>query len=239
MPETRCFNSGGHFGHSKKGDFDADEAHKNQSNEGDVFSAPLGTLKNGRLVFASGVQGLELEADPSMPFLYQARFKRYVPRLSVQKNILTLEYRHLSIVDQLVDLSKWPTHISLNGSIPWEFEFRGGVSHLNADLPELRLRSLDILGGATHIRLRLSRPSGTTFIYVSGGINRGAIRVPSTAAIRAAINGGSTNLLFEDQRFQAIAGETRLESPDFPSATGRYDICVAGGTSDFTIDRKG
>ncbi|MCI0393549.1 MAG: cell wall-active antibiotics response protein, partial [Chloroflexi bacterium] len=168
-----------------------------------------------------------------------ARFRRHASRVWVQESIVTVEYRRFPFLEQPVNW-RWPiAEIRLNGSIPWEVEFRDGAAHLNADLAQLQLRSLDILGGANQIQLALSKPLGTTFIYISGGINQSAIHVPSTAEISLRVSGGSTNLRFDGQRFGAIGGETSLESPNFDRATSRYDICIAGEAHNLTIGRKG
>lgn len=203
------------------------------------LSAPLGSLKSGCLVFASGARRLELKAGPSMPYLYQARFKRYVPRVWVQEDILTIQYGRFPFIDRLANLRRPLAEINLNGSIPWEIEFRNGVSHFNADLRQLQLRSLDILSGARRIRLMLSRPSGTTYIYILGGISKGLILVPPGAYVSAQVSGGATNLVFDNQRFGTIEGETSLVSPGLKGAKGGYDIRIAGGASNLTIERQG
>ena len=203
------------------------------------FVAPLGQAGSGRLVFLSGASRITLRADPMMTDLARGHFSRPAPCIEVEEGTLSVHFRHFAGFDQMV-FSRAPLgELRLNVSIPWEIEFRKGVSHLTADLAQLQLRALDILGGADRIRLALSEPSGTAYIYASGGISQSAIRAPSTAGIRVQVSGGSTNLVFEDQRFGAIGGETRLETPDFERASSRYDICIAGGTSNFTIDRKG
>ena len=220
-------------------DFIASEGHLCRPDDASYFSAPLDAAKSGRLVFASGSQGLELLADRSLPYLYRASFRHHVPRVSVQGNIVTFDYGRHPRLGPSLNLRRSRADISLNGAIPWEIEFREGVSHLNANLSRLQLCSLDILGGASQIRLSLSQPSGTAFIYISGGVSQAALHVPFLSGIRVRISGGSTNLTFSDQHFRAIGGETSLQSPDFESTAGRYDICIAGGTSNLTIERKG
>lgn len=200
------------------------------------FSAPAGTLERGRLVFTSGAQGFELTADSSMPYLYQAHFRGPTPRVWRQENIVTVDYMP-QILDRLVNLRRKLAAIRLNGEISWEIEFHKGVSQLSANLAQLQLRSLDILGDAHQVRLALSRPKGSAFIYVAGGVNQTSLRVASTAEVRVHIGGGSTNLEFADRRYAALGSETSLESPGFESATNRYDICIAGGASNLTITR--
>ena len=203
------------------------------------FVAPLDQARSGRLVFLSRASRITILADPLTSDLARGHFTHNVPYIEVEEGTLSFHYRHSSCFDQTLFLRAPRGEIRLNTSIPWEIEFRKGVSELEAELASLELRSLDILGGASRIRLALSQPSGTAFIYISGGISQGEIRAPATAGIRVQISGGSSNLNFENQRFGAIGGETSLATPNFESATSRYDVCIAGGTSNLTIDRNG
>ena len=209
-----------------------------QSERSEV-SAATGSLKSGRLVLASDVTQMKLRATPLLNDLYQAHFKRQTPHVWLHESTVTIQFRRFRFLDGLANLRGPLAEISLNGSVPWEIEFRNGVSHLEADLRQLQLRSLDMLSGGNQIRLMLSRPSGTTYIYISGGISRGTILVPADAGVSLRISGGVTNLVFDNQRFGAIGGETSLESPDFKSTTGRIDICIAGGASNLTVKREG
>ena len=202
------------------------------------FSAPSGSLKSGRLVLASAVTQMELCANPLLDDLYQARFKRQTPHIWLHENTVSIQFRRFRFLEGLANLSGPLAEISLHGSIPWEIEFRKGVSHLDADLRQLQLRSLDVLSGANRIRLMLSRPPGTTYIYISGGISRGIILVPADAGVSLRVSSGATNLVFDNQHFGAIGGETSLQSPHFTSTTGRFDICIAGGASNLTISRE-
>jgi len=147
------------------------------------FVAPLGQAGSGRLVFLSGASRITLRADPVMTDLARGYFSHPAPCIEVEEGTLSVHFRHFAGFDQMV-FSRAPLgELRLNVSIPWEIEFRKGVSHLTADLAQLQLRALDILGGADRIRLALSEPSGTAYIYASGGISQGEIRAPATAGI--------------------------------------------------------
>ncbi len=52
------------------------------------------------------------------------------------------------------------------------------------------------------------------------------------------MRGGASKLTLDDQRFGAIGGETRLESPDCAGATDRYEITITGGASNVAIDSR-
>lgn len=221
------------------GDFlDRHQSSRDRNSQETNFSAPLGRAKNSRLVFASGASELHLTSDPTMTYLYQAHFKHNTPRVWLQDDILTVEYNHFPFISKTAGFREPLAEISMNGSIPWEIEFRHGVSFLNAELATVQLNSLDILGGANQLQLSLSTPLDTTFIYISGGIRQGVIHIPLDTALRVQVRGGASHMRFEDQRFEVDGGEISLETPNFESATQRYDICIAGGVNEFSIDRE-
>ena len=206
--------------------------------EGSEFSAPSGSLTSGRLVLISYVTYLKLQANALPGNLYQARFTRQTPYVWMHESTVTIHFRRLRYLNELVNSSEPRAEINLKGSMLWEIEFRSGVSNLHADLHQLQLRSLDMLGGANQMRLMLSRPTEISYIYISRGISQGTILVPADAGVRLRISGGATNLVFDNRRFGAIESEITLESPNFNKTTGRYDICIAGGASDLTIKRE-
>jgi len=176
--------------------------------------APLGSATSGRMVFTAGAVDLTLLTEPALQSLVRGRFVRRV---------------------SWVGFEAGGDAITLNASIPWGIEFRGSTSNLNADLRGLELRSLDLLGGASQIRLLLSKPAKTTFIYITGGIRDGTIRVPASVGMRVQVSGGASNLMFDGQHFAEIGGATILENSIFKSATSRCEICIAGGASNLTI----
>ncbi len=207
--------------------------------EQSFFSAPLGTATGGRLIFASGAAGVTLRAEPGLPDLYQAHFERHVPRVWTRDGLITITYRSFPFFDWLVYALREPlAEITLNGAIPWEFEFREGVSRLTADLRQVHVPSLDVLGGASHVTLRLGPPEETGFIHFAGGASDVTIQRPAGVAVRLQVGQGASRLTLDEQHFGAIGGETRLETPDFSGAARRYDICIAGGASNLTVEDK-
>lgn len=207
-------------------------------NGGSDYLAPLGTIGDGRLVFASGAQWLALRAGKSPRALLEAGFRRDAPQIWLQDGVVTVKYLRLPLLEQLASRRRPAAVFRLNDSIPWEIEFHGGVSHLDGDLVQVQLRSLDILGGASRLRLRLSTPAGHAFVYIAGGVSDSAIVVPAATGIRVHVSGGVSKLSFDGQHFGALSAETRVQSPGFESATDRYEIYIADGASNLRIERK-
>jgi hypothetical protein len=193
----------------------------------------------GRLVFARGATGVTLHADPTLPQLYHAHFAHHVPLVEVHDSTVIVHYRHVPLVGWLVNAAHEPlAAITLNGSLPWEIEFRGGVRKLEADLRKLQLRALDVLGGASHITLTLPAPSGTVFVHIAGGVSNCIIHRPTGVALRMEVSGGVSDLSF-DERYIGEAGATgRWESANYSNAGDRFDISIGGGASNITIVQR-
>lgn len=202
------------------------------------YSAPLGELKLGRLVFVSGASQVRLTAVQMEDDLYRASFREPAPSLWLHDNTLSIHFHHRLSIGRRLLSKALQAEILLNAAIPWEIEVRGGAADFSADLRGVQVRSLDILGGASHLDLILPEPDGTTFVYISEGVSNSLIRRPPSAGARLRIHGGSTRLQFDERSYDALAGETNLESGNYHNAVGRYDIRIAGGTSQLSVIEK-
>src|SRR3712207_9585452 len=60
--------------------------------QGTEFTAPLGSVKSGRLIFASGASWVTVRADPSLADLYHARFEDRAPRVRAEDGTVTIRY---------------------------------------------------------------------------------------------------------------------------------------------------
>src|SRR5262245_27691665 len=111
-----------------------------------LSTAPLGAATSGRLVLTSGAIGVTMEGEPALVALYQARFVEHVPSVDVDRESagskvckVTIHYRQRRVADWLTQWRDQLATIALNGAIPWEIEFHGGVANLQADLRKLGL----------------------------------------------------------------------------------------------------
>jgi hypothetical protein len=204
----------------------------NDSRVREVF-APLGSASSGRLMFARGAANVTLSVDPLMEELFRARFDGPLPEVHAQDGDVTIRYPRTF---HPFEWRKRAAEVTLNGSIPWGIEFRGGLSGLDADLSGLGLGSFEVIGGASKVAVTLPRPSDTVTLRVSGGASNVTINRPAGVAVRVRVSGGATGLALDDQRFGTIGGETRLQTPDYEGAADRYDVEVSGGASGLTVD---
>jgi DNA-binding MarR family transcriptional regulator len=195
------------------------------------FSSPLGALKSARLRFMSGASRATLRADAKLELLYLARFEGKAPNVKEEAGTVSVQYPRFS----LLDWRKQSAEIALNATIPWQLEFKGGVSRLDAELGTLRLESMELTGGASDCVVRLPPPSGTVPIRVSGGASDLTFHLPAKAAARLQVKGGVSKLAFQEHRLGAVGGTMNLESPDYKSAEDRYDIEFLGGASNLSV----
>jgi len=212
----------------------AGQASSGEQRQGD-FAAPLGSLRSGRLIFASGAAWVTVRVDPSMVDLYRARFEGRTPRVGVEDGTVIIRYPRF---DWRNYLRERPAEVALNAQIPWDIEIRDGASRLTADLRGLELRSFVVSGGGSRVEVTLPEPSGIVPVRVLGGVSNVAIHRPEGVAAHLSVGGGSTNLAFDDQRFGAVGGEVSLQSPDYEGASDRYDFVITGGASNLAIDTR-
>ena len=202
------------------------------------FAVPLGSLSSGSLRFTNGAHRITIRTESYMRGLCRARFGDRMPMIGLQRGIVTLWYPRAPFCDWLNDRSGCPAELELNVSVPWDIEIRGGTSRLIADLRELRLGSLSLEGGASHVEVVLPAPTGTVPVVVFGGASNVVIRRPNGVAARLRVGGGATHLKFNDRRIAAAGGELDLRDQDYESTTDRYDVAVTGGANNVTIDKQ-
>ena len=199
---------------------------------GDGGGAPAG-VKAGRLEFRRGAAKVTLSADPAMRELYRAEFDGAPPDITVEGGTVSVQYQRRF---RAFDWRRAAVYLTLNGSISWAVEVRGGLAQMNADLSRLTLTSFDMTGGAAGIDVTLPQPKGTVPVRLSGGAANIAFHRPAGVPAGARLTGGAAKLQFDRQQLGAFGGLTRLETPGFETAVDRYDIRITGGASSVTID---
>jgi hypothetical protein len=205
----------------------------------DHFAAQLGASRSGRLRFTNGAHRVVIRAGSHLRGLYRASFGERMPIVVVRGGEVSIRYTRIASCDWTGDHPEHPAEVALNASIPWDVEVRGGASRLLADLSGLRLGSLKVDGGASRLEVVLPAPSGVVTVFILGGASNVAIRRPTGVAARLRVEGGVTNLTFDDRHIGAAGGELDLQSSgDYDGAADRYDIAVTGGANNLSIDKQ-
>jgi hypothetical protein len=125
------------------------------------------------------------------------------------------------------------------------------VEHFAAPLGPLRSGHLRFTKGAHRVVIRaelhlrdLYRASfGKRMPTVT--VQRGVVTIrntridrPEGVSARLCVEGGVTNLRFDDRRIGGAGGEVDLRSTDYDGATGRYDIAITGGANNVSVERR-
>jgi hypothetical protein len=142
--------------------------------------------------------------------------------------------------------SSWPClarahgEVALNVAFEWELFMRGlgaGAAQMRADLADVSVRALDILGGATGVDLRLGAPPGCVPIRIVGDATDVAIHRPPNVAVRLIVRGEGTNLRVDGNEVDSGGVPTRWTSAPCEGATGLYDVTVEGRATRMVVDQ--
>jgi class 3 adenylate cyclase len=177
---------------------------------------------------------LTLRADRSLEDLYRTRFEGRPPKVRTAADTLTLEYPRFGYGRR----HPYRSTVTVNGSVPWRIESRGGLTALMADLGALTLQAFDVHEGATRLQVTLPRPVGQVPIQLSSGVADATIHRPAGVAVRVHITGGARRLALDDQHFKAVGGEVSWQSPDWDRASDRFDITILRGAVALTVDAQ-
>lgn len=189
---------------------------------------PTGPLTRGRLEFTRGAAGLTIRGA-SIPELFQARFDRPVPSVSVDGGTVTVRYPRFGPGAWRRPWARRGGEMTLNQDVAWAIRVRRGVAHLDADLRGLRVESVETGQGASRVEVRLPSPSGVVPVRIGGGASNVRIVRPAGTPARLRIGRGVADLSFDGQEFGAVGGRLRLETPNVGGADGRYEIEIDGG----------
>jgi len=213
---------------------------KEQLTDRSIYSVPLNSTEKARLEITNGISNFDLTGDLSNPDLLQAQFSSLIPTVRVQNGTVTIRYR-LSLAEWVKHALLWEQHaarVSLNTSIPWDINLRGGVGNMQADLREVNLKSLTFSGGISLAEILLPRPSGHVVVHVMGGASRLTFLYPDGVNVQLRVHGGASNLTFGGQFFGGLGGKVELETPGYQQAADRYEIRVFSGASHLTVNGK-
>jgi hypothetical protein len=151
---------------------------------------PPGAVRRGRLVFGGGTSGLRVAGGAPGTDLYRVRPASPGPRVRTRGDVAVIRFPSSSLAQGWPALPEGPALNALGAGVRWQIAFRGGASHVAADL-----RGLALAGPESPPRLRLpgdaaaTRHSGQSVLQRPGGgtacvpRRRGRDRERSTAMI--------------------------------------------------------
>lgn len=191
------------------------------------YSLPLEGLESARLV-VTGASRLTLRAVRSTADLYRARFGGVVPDVKIKERTVSLRYPR-----RLWKLGgeQREAEITLNAGVSWWIVVQAGASEIRAELDGLNLAGLEVNGGANMVRVELPVPSGIVPIKISGGASDIEVRRPEGVAARVHLKGWVSEFIFDDQSFNNLGNDVRLQSSDDAADAPYYNIDVFSSAS--------
>jgi DNA-binding MarR family transcriptional regulator len=222
-------------------------------------AAPIGGLRQARLLFKAGAHELLIRAAADLDDLYRARFEGGAPQVRLREGVVSIQYK---------GGWQWAFHerradIALNTALPWDIEIDGGASKLQGKLTPLDLRSFRLTGGVDKFRLMLGQPAGVVPIRFSRGANNIRIERPTGVPVRLTVRGGAGRVDFDKQQVrglgatelvQVLGGRvddrivrvasvgpegTVLETVGAADDGDRYQVEIEGGAGRITITEVG
>jgi DNA-binding MarR family transcriptional regulator len=203
---------------------------------GQQNAAPLGGLREARLLLRSGANEFVVHGAAALPELYRATFDGPMPTVRLREGTVTIQYKGGGMP---WDWRKRKADVSLNATIPWDIEIQGGANRVDGDLASLDVRSFTMHGGAERLDLSFGRPAGVVPIRINGGVNGLTIQRPAGVPIQLRIDGGAGGIAFDRQKLGSVGGKTLLETSNASAAPDRYSIELNGGTSRIVVRESG
>lgn len=194
-----------------------------------------------RLTISSGLAHACIVIDPAAPDLLAIECGDGPrPRIRLAGGELALTWRR-SFGDWLRDVftpGRGDVTIVLHPAVEWTVAIRGGLSGVELDLSAGTLARIDIAGGCSHVLLDLPPPAAVVPIRISGGASHLGIRRPAETGVGLGVAGGIAMLRLDDRSLDAIGGAAQLDTGDVTRGVPHYELTIAGGASDLSIERR-
>ncbi|HEX9097735.1 MAG TPA: DUF5668 domain-containing protein [Candidatus Dormibacteraeota bacterium] len=200
-------------------------------------SEQLGGLKAARLDINYGAATIDVTAGGLGDALYQAHVDypggENPPTITLDRETGTLQIHESSTFSPFHLFGGQRRHVQLTvtDQVPWSIQIGGGAANLHLDLRHAQLSKLEISGGANQLDAQLSTPKGTVSISVSGGANNVTMVAPAASQWRVAVSGGVSAVTINGSASGNLGGDFEKQSPEYGSATDRFDIEISGGAS--------
>jgi hypothetical protein len=216
--------------------------------EPDGMRVPYGGQRRMRLTLSAGLANARVVIDPEARDLL-AIDHGFGPRpqIHLAGDELAVTWRR-SFGDWLLLFGDWTRDLFTSGhgevaivlhpSVEWTIEIKGGLSKVALELSAGAIAQLDIAGGCNQVLIDLPPPTSVVPLHISGGALKLGVRRPAEAAVALGVTGGVAKLRLDDWSFEAIGGVANLTTGDLPPDAARYQLTIAGGACDLSIERR-
>jgi hypothetical protein len=128
--------------------------------------------------------------------------------------------------------------IVLHPAVEWTLEIGGGLSRAALDLAAGKVSGIDLAGGCSHVLIDLPPAAAVVPVHVSGGAVHLGLRRPAETGVGLDVAGGIAKLRLDEWSLDAIGGVAQLNAGDVTGGAPHYQLTIAGGACDLSIDRR-
>lgn len=122
---------------------------------------------------------------------------------------------------------------NFNSKVLWDMVFNSGLTELDLDLSQLKIRNIDFETGISEVELTLGSLHKLTTLKISTGVSEFDVSVPLTSGCKIYYSGFSSTKF---EGFQKLSnGEYVTEN--FSDAESKIIINIEGGLSSFKVRR--
>jgi hypothetical protein len=200
-------------------------------------SERLGGLSAASLDINYGAASIDVKAGSLGDSLYQAHIDypagENPPTISLDRETGSFQIHESSTFSpfHLFGGNRRHVQVTLTDQVPWSIHLGGGAANLHLDLSHAQLSKLEISGGVNRLDAQLPSPKGTVLIAVSGGANNVTMVAPAHVQWRVAVSGGVNAVTINGATTGNLGGDFQQQSPEYGSATDRFDLEIGGGAS--------
>ncbi len=200
-------------------------------------SEPLDGLARGRLEIAVGAARLDVRTAALGNQLYRVHIDHAGSPPEVRLDRAAGTLRISQSLGWFPGMRRMKVEAQLSDSIPWDLSCSTGVIRGDFDLSTATLSGFECKTGASRVDLRLPAPKGQVPIRVEGGALTVDLIRPAASAVKVQVSAGAVQLKADGARQDGI-GSREWRSAGYDAATDRYDVTVAGGAANVTVDRS-
>jgi len=138
---------------------------------------------------------------------------------------------------QVVALAGGAAVVRLADDVAWTVDLAAGAETVDADLSATSVRGVALDAGARTIELTLPRPDGSVPVEQRAGADHLVLHLPDGTGARVTVTSGAGTVQIDGETRQGIGAGTVLTTDGFDEGGDHYEITVAGGLGNLTIDR--
>jgi hypothetical protein len=124
--------------------------------------------------------------------------------------------------------------VLLSAKVAWGLRFVGGTDEQIIDVTGGRVSSIDIAGGSRRVDLRLSKPTGTVPVRVTGSVDELSVLSPAGSPVRVKVGSGAKTVAAGTKTLRDVRPGSTL-TPKNWAAPDRYDVDAASRVTLLTV----